>query len=630
MKPITDVARALGIDPVHLEPYGAFKAKIALAALNGREPSGRLILVSAITPTPAGEGKTTCSIGLAQGLAKLGKKSAVALREPSLGPYLGMKGGGTGGGKSQVVPSDDINLHFNGDIHAVSSAHNLLAAMVDNHLHHGNALGLDSRRVLWRRAIDMNDRALRDIVIGLGGRTEGVPRETGFDITAASEVMAILCLASGVHDLKERLARIVVGFRPDGSPVRAADLHAVGAMAALLRDALKPNLAQTVEGVPAFIHGGPFANIAHGTNSITATRMALAHADLVVTEAGFAFELGAEKFFDINCRYGGFAPSCTVLVVTVRALKMHGGVPYANVAAPNVDAVERGLENLDKHLENIRKFEQRGRRRDQPLPHRHSPRSATSSRATSGSLGSLTRRRNPFAGGGAGCTDLAECVVSVVEKARPHFRPLYDWSEPIEQKILTIAQRDVRRRGRRLHGARQARPHAAREARLRGLPVCIAKTQQSLCDNPALLGRPEDFLVTVREIQLAAGAGFIVPITGEIMRMPGLPAEPLAERFDLSDAGEIVMRRAEPGLYSLPSSTPRGQIAPSDSGRSRRRTSLPVRRPRSPLPLWVRRPRADRGVPVGAGRRARRVVLPADDDRRQGVRSARHDRRGRG
>jgi formate--tetrahydrofolate ligase len=541
MKPITDVARALGIDPVHLEPYGAFKAKIALAALNGREPSGRLILVSAITPTPAGEGKTTCSIGLAQGLAKLGKKSAVALREPSLGPYLGMKGGGTGGGKSQVVPSDDINLHFNGDIHAVSSAHNLLAAMVDNHLHHGNALGLDSRRVLWRRAIDMNDRALRDIVIGLGGRTEGVPRETGLDITAASEVMAILCLASGVHDLKERLARIVVGFRPDGSPVRAADLHAVGAMAALLRDALKPNLAQTVEGVPAFIHGGPFANIAHGTNSITATRMALAHADLVVTEAGFAFELGAEKFFDINCRYGGFAPSCTVLVVTVRALKMHGGVPYANVAAPNVDAVERGLENLDKHLENIRKFEQRAVVAVNRFP-TDTPEECDVVARHVGKLGLAYAPANPFAGGGAGCTDLAKCVVSVVEKARPHFRPLYDWSEPIEQKILTIAHE--------MYGA-EAVDYTVRAKRDRtqleklgfgGLPVCIAKTQQSLSDNPALLGRPKDFLVTVREIQLAAGAGFIVPITGEIMRMPGLPAEPLAERFDLSDAGEIVMR----------------------------------------------------------------------------------------
>src|SRR2546426_533137 len=326
MRPIADVARDLGLDPTRLEPYGLYKAKVSLRALNGRPSQGRLILVSAITPTPAGEGKTTCSVGLAQGLGLLGIKTAVALREPSLGPYLGMKGGGTGGGRSQVVPADDVNLHFTGDIHAVSAAHNLLAAVVDNHLHHGNPLGLDSRRVLWRRVVDMNDRALRDIVIGLGGHREGVPRETGFDIAAASEVMAILCLADGIQDLKQRLGRIVIGFRSDGSAVQAADLKVVGAMAALLRDALKPNLVQTTEGVPAFVHGGPFANIAHGTNSITATKAALAYADIVVTEAGFAFELGAEKFFDINCRYGGFAPSCTVLVVTIRALKMHGRV----------------------------------------------------------------------------------------------------------------------------------------------------------------------------------------------------------------------------------------------------------------------------------------------------------------
>src|SRR5262245_34447747 len=359
MKPIAEVASALGISPTHLEPYGHFKGKIALAALEGREPQGRLILVSAITPTPAGEGKTTTSVGLAQGLALNGVRAVAALREPSLGPYLGMKGGGTGGGRSQLVPSDDINLHFNGDIHAVSAAHNLLAAMADNHLYHGNALGLDARRVAWRRVLDINYRALRDIVIGLGGRTEGVPRESGFDISAASEVMAILCLASGIEDLKLRLGRIVVGYRPDGSPVHARDLKAVGAMAALLRDAIKPNLVQTTEGVPALVHGGPFANIAHGTNSSTATRMALAYGEAVVTEAGFAFELGAEKFFDINCRYGGFAPSCTVLVATLRALKMHGGVPLAKISDPDTAAVQRGLDNLEKHVENIRSEERR-------------------------------------------------------------------------------------------------------------------------------------------------------------------------------------------------------------------------------------------------------------------------------
>ncbi len=544
MKPIAEIARSLDIAPEHLEPYGQYKAKIALAALNGRAPRGKLVLVSAITPTPAGEGKTTCSIGLAQGLAKNGRNSMVALREPSLGPYLGLKGGGTGGGMSQVVPADDINLHFTGDIHAVSSAHNLLTALVDNHLHHGNTSGLDPRRVLWRRVMDMNDRALRDIVCGLGGRTEGVPRETGFDITAASEVMAILCLANGIPDLKQRLGRIVVGTRADGTTVTAADLKAVGPMAALLRDAIKPNLAQTMEGVPAIIHGGPFANIAHGTNSITATRMALAYADIVITEAGFAFELGAEKFFDINCRYGDFAPSCTVLVATVRALKLHGGVPFAKVGEPNVEAVRRGLENLDKHVENIRKFEQ-----PCVVAINHFPTDTDAEievvKQHCATLGIPAVVASPFAKGGPGCTALAEQVWEITQHSTPHFRPLYEWSDSIEHKILTIASE--------MYGA-QAVDYTARAKRERiqlekqgfgGLPVCIAKTQQSLSDNPALLGRPKDFLVTVREIQLAAGAGFIVPITGEILRMPGLPKVPLAERFDLSEDGEIVVGTAE-------------------------------------------------------------------------------------
>jgi formate--tetrahydrofolate ligase len=539
MKPVTEVAGALGIDPAHLEPYGTYKAKISLQALNGRTPRGRLILISAITPTPAGEGKTTCSIGLAQGLSRNGVSTAVALREPSLGPYLGMKGGGTGGGKSQVVPADDINLHFTGDIHAVSTAHNLLAAMVDNHLHHGNQLGLDSRRVLWRRVLDMNDRALRGVVIGLGGHREGVPRETGFDIAAASEVMAILCLADGVADLRRRLERIVVGYRPDGSAVRALDLKAVGAMAALLRDAMKPNLVQTTEGVPALVHGGPFANIAHGTNSIAATRMALAHADAVVTEAGFAFELGAEKFFDINCRYGGFAPCCTVLVATLRALKMHGGVPLGQVGEPDPAAVSKGLANLEKHVENIRKFEQRC-----VVAINHFPADTDAEiavvREHCDVLGLEAVVAQPFSEGGEGCRELAETVWAVAERSRPHFKPLYEWSDPIEQKILTVASE--------MYGAEavdyqlRARRDKAQLEKLGfgGLPICIAKTQQSLSDNPALLGRPKDFLVTVREIQLAAGAGYLVPITGEILRMPGLPSHPLAEQFDLSDQGEIV------------------------------------------------------------------------------------------
>jgi formate--tetrahydrofolate ligase len=539
MKSILEVARSIDLAPEDLELYGPYKAKLRNGALARKAARGSLVLVSAITPTPAGEGKTTTSIGLAQGLARIGVRAAVALREPSLGPYLGMKGGGTGGGASQVVPSDDINLHFTGDIHAVSSAHNLLAALVDNHLHHGNALGLDSRRVAWKRVLDMNDRALRDIVIGLGGQREGVPRETGFDITAASEVMAILCLATGVPDLKARLARIVVGYRPDGSPVTAEDLNAVGAMAALLRDAVKPNLVQTTEGVPAFVHGGPFANIAHGTNSIAATRAALACADVVVTEAGFAFELGAEKFFDINCRYGGFAPSGTVLVATVRALKMHGGKPLARIAEPDVPALERGLENLEKHVESIRKFEQ-----PCVVAINHFP---TDTEAETDAI----RRRcagygveavvaRPFSEGGAGCVALAELVHAMA--SRPgSFRPLYDWSASIEEKIQTIA--------REMYGA-EAVDYAPRAKRDRvqleklgygNLPVCIAKTQQSLSDNPSLLGRPKDFLVTVREIQLAAGAGFVIPITGEILRMPGLPREPLASRFDLDERGEIVV-----------------------------------------------------------------------------------------
>ena len=543
MKPIQDIALGLEIDPSLLEFYGNYKAKVSLRALEARNPQGHLVLVSAITPTPAGEGKTTTSIGLAQGLVRNGVRAVAALREPSLGPYLGMKGGGTGGGLSQVIPSDDINLHFTGDIHAVGSAHNLLAAILDNHLHHGNALGFDSRRISWRRALDMNDRALRDVVIGLGGHREGVPRETGFDITAASEVMAILCLARDIHDLKERLGRIVVGFRNDGSPVRAVDLSAVGAMAALLRDAIKPNLVQTTEGVPAFVHGGPFANIAHGTNSITATRMALGYADVVVTEAGFAFELGAEKFFDINCRYGDLAPSCTVLVATLRALKMHGGVPLARVSEPNPAAVEKGIVNLHKHIENIRKFEQPCVVSINHFPHD----TADEIRVVEldgEAMGVPVVVARPFSEGGAGCTALAEAVWATVQKSPAHFRPLYDWNASIADKIHTIAHE--------MYGA-EAVDYTLRAKRDRtqleklgygNLPVCVAKTQQSLSDNPSLLGRPKDFLVTVREIQLAAGAGFVVPITGEILRMPGLPAHPLAERFDLSDDGEIVFHDA--------------------------------------------------------------------------------------
>src|SRR5262245_45442522 len=504
MKPILEVARSLGIDPAHVEPYGHWKAKLALDSFRGRPQRGRLVLVSAITPTPAGEGKTTTSVGLAQGLAKIGVRSAVALREPSLGPTFGMKGGGAGGGASEVVPVDDINMHFNGDFHAVSSAHNLLAALVDNALHHDNASGMDARRASWKRVLDMNDRPLRDIVIGLGGRTEGIPRETGFDITAASEVMAVLCLANGIADLKSRLGRIVVGYRSDGSPVTATDLKAVGAMAALLRDAVKPNLVQTTEGVPAFVHGGPFANIAHGTNSVMATRAALAFADVVVTEAGFAFELGAEKFFDINCRYGGFAPVCTVLVATIRALKMHGGVRVADVNHPDVRAMLRGFSNMEKHLENIAKFEQPCVVAINHFPS-DTPEEVETLRKHCEALGLPAVVHKGFAEGGRGCTALAEVVRAKVAANEPHFRPLYDWNASIEEKIRMVAHE--------MYGA-QAVDYTTRARRDREhlektgfgkLPVCIAKTQQSLSDNPALLGRPKDFLVTVREIQLAAG-----------------------------------------------------------------------------------------------------------------------------
>ena len=542
MKSIIDVAATLGIQPGDLEPYGHYKAKLALNAFKDRPRRGKLVLVSAITPTPAGEGKTTTSIGLVQGLARIGVNSAAALREPSLGPVFGMKGGGAGGGASEVVPMMDINMHFNGDFHAVSSAHNLLAALVDNRLHNGSAGALDSRHVTWKRVMDMNDRALRDIIIGLGGRSEGIPRETGFDITAASEVMAVLCLADGIPDLKARLGRIVVGYGKDGTPVTAKDIGAVGAMAALLSQAIKPNLVQTTEGVPAFVHGGPFANIAHGTNSITATKAALSYADIVVTEAGFAFELGAEKFFDINCRYGGFAPACTVLVATIRALKMHGGKPLAEISKPDVGAMISGMTNMEKHIENIRKFGQPCVVAINHFP-TDSPEEVATLRKHCKTLGVEAVEAKPFSEGGKGCTELAAVVRDMVAANEPKFTPLYDWNSPIEQKIATVA--------REMYGA-HAVDYTARARRDRDhlekagfgkLPVCIAKTQQSLSDNPALLGRPKDFLVTVREIQLAAGAGFVIPITGEIMRMPGLPKEPMAYKFDLSDEGEVLFNR---------------------------------------------------------------------------------------
>ena len=539
-RPIQEVARDLGIAPEFLVPYGDDKAKVRLAAraASRREP-GRLVLVSAITPTSAGEGKTTVSIGLAQGLAAIGERVCLALREPSLGPTFGLKGGATGGGRSVLVPTEEINLHFTGDFHAVSSAHNLLAAMLDNEIHHGNPRGIDPRRVLWRRVIDLNDRALRHVVIGLGGVLEGVPRETGFDITPASEVMATLCLAEDADDLRRRLARLLVAMTVEKEPVTAGDLGAVGAMMVLLKDALLPNLVQTGEGVPAFVHGGPFANIAHGCNSVIATKMALAHADWVVTEAGFGFDLGAEKFYDIKCRSAGLDTAAVVLVATVRALKRHGGVTGRDaLAIPDPAAVERGLGNLEKHIETIRIF-------GEP-PVVAINRFATDSdeeiavvRRACEAVGAPCAVADIFARGGEGGREIAQAVVDHAERKSRPFTPLYALDAPIPEKILRIA--------RQMYGAdevtytRAAERDLAEIARLgyADLPVCMAKTPNSLTDDPQIVGRPEEFDITVRNVILAAGAGFVVPLLGDILRMPGLPATPQAVHMDLVD-GKVV------------------------------------------------------------------------------------------
>ena len=540
MRPIVDVAAELGLTEDDMELYGRYKAKVKLDALEARRDklSDKLVLVSAITPTPAGEGKTTTSIGLAMGLAKLGERACLALREPSLGPALGMKGGATGGGRSQVLPMQDINLHFTGDIHAVGSAHNLLAAMVDNHIYRRLEPMLDPRRVRWGRVLDVNDRELRDIVVGLGAPTDGVPHESFFDITAASEVMAILCLAENLADLKRRLGSILVGFTYKREPVYARDLGAAGAMTALLRDALEPNLVQTIEGTPAFVHGGPFANIAQGTNSVVATKMALALSDWCITEAGFGFDLGAEKFFDIKCVSAGLDPCAVVLVATVRALKMHGGRDIDELAEADPAAVERGLPNLIKHLESIQTF------KESPV--------VTINKYTSDTAEEIdvvrrfcAERGTPFAvcdgwaRGGEGALELAEVVRDSISCNTP-FEPMYGRDDSVEDKIFAVA--------RKVYGAEavdftlEARRDLRRIKKLGydKFPVCIAKTQKSLSDNPKLLGRPEDFLVTVRRIVINAGAGFLVPLTGDIIRMPGLPAEPAAKRLDVDEDGNIV------------------------------------------------------------------------------------------
>ena len=537
--PITDIADACGMDGAYIEQYGRYKAKIDNRFLKEtNRPDGKLVLVTAITPTPAGEGKTTTTVGLADGLRRIGRNAVVALREPSLGPGFGIKGGAAGGGDAQVVPMEDINLHFTGDFHAIGAANNLLAAMLDNHIQQGNALGIDVKRITWRRCVDMNDRQLRSIVDGLGGRMQGVPREDGFDITVASEVMAVLCLASDIPDLKARLGRIVVGYTYDDAPVTAADLKAAGAMAALLKDALKPNLVQTLEHTPALIHGGPFANIAHGCNSVTATRMALKLGDYAITEAGFGADLGAEKFLDIKCRMAGLKPDAVVVVATVRALKHHGGAARAELGREDLAALERGLPNLLQHVDNIKNVF--------GLPCVVAINAFPTDTAAElklveekcRELGVSVALSEVWAKGGAGGTALAEEVVRLCEQPSD-FRYSYALGGSIEEKLETICRRIYHADGVVLTPAAQKQARRLTELGFGELPICMAKTQYSFSDDPSLLGAPRGFTVTVRNLKVSAGAGFLVALTGDIMTMPGLPKVPAAERIDVDENGRI-------------------------------------------------------------------------------------------
>lgn len=540
MQKITDVAAKLGISEDDIELYGKYKAKLSydLICRVKDKKDGKLILVTAITPTPAGEGKSTTTVGLAQGLAKLGKKVIVALREPSLGPCMGIKGGAAGGGYSQVVPMEDINLHFTGDFHAITSAHMLLAAMLDNHIQQGNALNIDPRRIAWKRVVDMNDRELRNIVVGLGGKAHGVPRQDGFDITVASEVMAILCLASSLHDLKERLAKIIVAYDYNGNPVTAGQIKAQGAMAALLKDAVKPNLVQTLENVPAIIHGGPFANIAHGCNSVMATQTGMKLADYTITEAGFGADLGAEKFFDIKCRYAGLKPDATVIVATVRALKMHGGVPKTDLKTPNVEAVKKGLVNLEKHIENVKKF---------GVPcvvainifAQDTAEELEAVREHCAKHGVNVALSDVFAKGGEGGIDLAKEVIALADSGESKFAPIYPLDMSLKGKIETIAKEIYGADGVNYTKEADKALKEFEELGYGNLPICMAKTQYSFSDDPALLGRPSGFKITIRNCRIAAGAGFIVVLTGDVMTMPGLPKVPAAEKIDVTDDGVI-------------------------------------------------------------------------------------------
>ena len=539
MKPIQEIAETAGVPEEYLECYGRYKAKVDYKLLNGvQAEDGKLILVTAITPTPAGEGKTTTSVGLADGLRKIGKKSIAALREPSLGPVFGIKGGAAGGGYAQVVPMEDINLHFTGDFHAIGAANNLLAAMLDNHIQQGNALGIDVKQITWKRVVDMNDRQLRHIVDGLGGRMQGVPREDGFDITVASEIMAVLCLATSLMDLKQKLGSIIVAYTYDGKPVTAHDLKAEGAMTALLKDALKPNLVQTLEGTPAFIHGGPFANIAHGCNSIMATRMALKLGDYVVTEAGFAADLGAEKFLDIKCRMAGLTPAAVVVVATVRALKYHGGVPKAELNQENLEALEKGLPNLLQHVGNIKNV--------YGLPcvvainafPTDTKAELDLVEAKCRELGVNVALSEVWAKGGEGGKALAEEVVRLCEEEN-RFQYAYDAQLPIEEKLEAIVKKIYHGDGVVLTPAAKKQVKQLTDLGFGDLPICMAKTQYSFSDDPGLLGAPKGFTVTVRNVKVSAGAGFLVALTGDIMTMPGLPKVPAAEKIDVDENGRI-------------------------------------------------------------------------------------------
>ena len=540
MKPITEIAATAHVDEKYLEQYGRYKAKIDLSLLReSKRPDGKLILVTAITPTPAGEGKTTTTIGLADGLRRIGKDVTVALREPSLGPVFGIKGGAAGGGWAQVVPMEDINLHFTGDFHAIGAANNLLAAMLDNHIQQGNALGIDPRRITWKRCVDMNDRQLRSIVDGLGGKVNGTPREDGFDITVASEIMAVLCLATSITDLKERLARMIVGYTYGDEPVTCGQLHAQGAMTALLKDAIKPNLVQTLEGTPAFVHGGPFANIAHGCNSVIATKMALKMGDYTVTEAGFGADLGAEKFLDIKCRAAGLAPSAVVVVATVRALKMHGGLPKKELAQENLGALDRGIPNLLRHVKNIKQVY-------------HLPCVVAVNRFPTDTdaeidfiikkcreLGVNTVLSTVWAEGGKGGEALAHEVVRLCEQDSSAFSYSYPLEGSIDDKITAIVQRIYGGDGISVLPAARKQIDRLTALGFGDLPVCMAKTQYSFSDDAAKLGVPEHFTVTIRNVKVSAGAGFIVALTGDIMTMPGLPKVPAAERIDVDENGVI-------------------------------------------------------------------------------------------